>query len=202
MYSSKAFYITLPSNVPSSDHHKNVTSEYTTYLPKALEFDRDSWECALVEISYPHSWDNMHPPFDTIKFQYYDHKKNTKIIAIKELPNSCYSSITEVIATINRIKPSGFRGNLDFEKKGREMVKIVLFQNEGIKLHKTLAKILGFAEHDWEYKPPEMKEVSDLPDRIRIKAQFHGDIRALHYNLYVYSNIVIKKIPSTFFTVI
>ena len=190
MYSSKAFYITLPSNVSSPDHHKNVTSEYTTYLPKALEFDRDNRECALVEISYPHSWDNIHPPFDTIKFQYYDQNENTITTSIKELPNSCYISIKEVVETINRIKPRGFRGNLGFEKKGREMVKIVLFQNEGIKLHKTLSKLLGFAEHSWEYKLPEMKEVTDLPDRVRIKAQFHGDIRALHYNLYVYSNIV------------
>ena len=46
---------------------------------KALELNTNDWECALVEISYPHSYDNMHPPFDMVKYTYedpYTKKKN------------------------------------------------------------------------------------------------------------------------------
>ena len=188
MFTRRSFYVTLPSNVKSPGHHKNVTSEYTTYLPKALELNKDKWECALVEISYPHSWDNIIAPFDTIKFQYFSEEEKKDISTLVTIPNSYYRSLEEVVDVINSIKPTGFRGGFGFEKKGRQLVKLVLFENEGVKMHTTLAKLLGFDSQSWRYIPPATGD--DNVDRIRIKARFHGDIRALHYNIYVYSSVI------------
>ena len=48
------FYVTLPSNsVPGSK-----TPDYTVRLPHKIQLDGD-WEVALVEMSYPYSWNNM-----------------------------------------------------------------------------------------------------------------------------------------------
>ena len=190
MYASKSFYITLPSNVKSlAGHHKNLTSEYTTYLPKALELNTDDWECALVEISYPHSYDNMHPPFDTVKYTYEDPHTKKKAHHIATIANSYYDSIEQIVEAVNDSKPRGFKGFLAFEKKGRKKTKIVLHPNEGLKFHVTLARLLGFKAHQWSYNPLEVS-ADTSGERMRIKADFIADVRTLHYNLYVYSNVV------------
>ena len=48
------FYITLPSNVNTSDR----TNHFSVNLPKKLELD-GQWEVALSEIQYPFSWNNV-----------------------------------------------------------------------------------------------------------------------------------------------
>ena len=194
MLAPKSFYITLPSNVKSHGHQKNLTSEYTTLLPKPLQLSRDNWEISLVEIAYPYSWNNITEPYNTIKFRYYQPKNDTYVSVIQKVEESYYKSLEDLVAAINTIKPEGFRGNLAFEKKGRK-IKIVLFQKEEIKFHDRLAQLLGFTENTFNYSSPEMTE--DEPDRIRIKATFHGDIRALHYNIYVYSNIIEPRLVGT-----
>ena len=182
-----SFYVTLPSNVTSLGPEKNLTSEYTTYLPKALELDKDVFECALVEIAYPHSFDNIHPPFDTVKFVFKDEKTQSEISHISRIQNGYYNSIESIITAINNCKPKGFKGNFGIEKIHRKRVKVVLFPLEEVKIHSTLANLLGFRHNSWKYSSTDF-EIP--PERIRIKADFLGDIRALHYNIYIYSDIV------------
>lgn len=186
MYSNRSFYVTLPSNVQSLTDKKNVTSEYTTYLPKALELQNNDWECALVEISYPHSFNNIHPPFDLVKFSWWDNDTKTQIKQNIRISNGYYNSIDDVLEIINSEKPKGFRGMFGFEKKGRKKTKIVLFTFESIELHSTLARLLGFKEEKWSYIPSHTTE----EERLRIKADFIADIRALHYNFFIYSSII------------
>ena len=195
MYSSKkSFYVTLPSNVrpPTGHHLKNKTSEFTTFLPKALELNTEDWECALVEISYPHSYNNMHPPFDIVKFTYENPETNEQTRHIVDIPNGYYDSIQEVIQVINKLKPKDFKGNFGFDNSKRGKTKLVLYPNESLKLHTTLAHLLGFREHIFKYDASDASEISkgSLEPKMRIKADFIADIRALHYNLYIYSNIV------------
>ena len=185
---NSSFYVTLPSNVFSFGHEKNVTSEYTTYLPKALELDKDLWEVAMVEIAYPHSFDNIHAPFDTVKFTFRDTETNEGIRHLGQIDNGYYGTIDSLLQAINKCKPKGFKGNFAREKLGRQHVKIVLFPFEEVKLHKTLATLLGFHDNSWIFNPSEIE--GDPPERTRIKAKFQGDLRALHYNIYVYSDIV------------
>ena len=49
-------YLTLPSNTP--DFNDNTTSEFRVKLPNPIELQGE-WEMALVEMQYPHSWDNI-----------------------------------------------------------------------------------------------------------------------------------------------
>lgn len=190
----KSFYITLPSNVHSHGHHSNVTSNYITYLPKAIELKSAQWEVALCEISYPHSWDNIYPPINRICFSYLHPEVEHQVDTIKDIHTGHYDNVQEVISAINRSKPEHFRGNFGFEKKGREMVKIILFPAETLRLHPILGSLLGFNVNKWEYPEDTPVEASEntehLADRIRYKAHFHGDIKALLYNLYLYTNIV------------
>lgn len=195
MFSSRSsFYITLPSNVKSkTTHKKNVTSEYTTYLPKALEFSAEDWECALVEISYPHSFNNIHPPFDDVEFTWWDTATKSLVKQVTNIPNAHYTSIEEILEAINQVKPPEFKGSLDLSKKRRRTVKIVLHRFEQIKFHHILARLLGFNISTFRFNSTvgiNENNFELLADRFRIKADSHADIRALHYNFYIYSNIV------------
>ena len=53
------FYVIIPSNVRNVSGEKNTTINFTTYLPRALELDREKWRVGLVHIDYPHSWTNI-----------------------------------------------------------------------------------------------------------------------------------------------
>lgn len=48
------FYVTLPSN----SRPENKTSDFIVHLPHKIQLDGD-WEVALVEVSYPYSWNNI-----------------------------------------------------------------------------------------------------------------------------------------------
>lgn len=52
----KDFFVTLPSNTISET--ENSTAKYATHLPQKLIL-QGNWEVALVEIQYPHSWNNI-----------------------------------------------------------------------------------------------------------------------------------------------
>jgi len=50
------FQVCLPSNVQG--HDDNVPGKYQTTLARPLELG-GSWECALIDITYPHTWVNL-----------------------------------------------------------------------------------------------------------------------------------------------
>lgn len=185
---SDDFYVILPSNVKSSTHHLNKTSHYITPLPKPLELDSTKWEVGLVEINYPHSFDNIFPPMTKVVFQMYDSENDYAVDLERQLEPSYYASIEEIINSINKLRPPGFRGQFDYAKKGRKHVKLVLFAGESLKIHPLVAQILGFEKNSWSY--PHF----GVPDRFRFKASFLGDIRALMYNMYIYSNLARKSL--------
>ena len=188
MSNSRAFYITLPSNVKTFSNKPNKTSNYTTYLPKALELSSSQWEVSLCEISYPHSWDNIYPAINKITFFFRENRDGFSILQREvEIPRGYYTTLEELVESINNEKPPEFKGSVGFEKASRKRVKIILHTFEGIEMHPTIAGILGFDENKWFCK---YSELSPFEDRTRIKASRPGDIRALSYNMYIYSNIV------------
>lgn len=54
------FMVSLPSNVKGND--KNKTGEYETTLARPLDLP-GTWEVALMDITYPHSWINVDKEF-------------------------------------------------------------------------------------------------------------------------------------------
>lgn len=64
------FYVTLPSNVKSSEN--NTIAEYTTQLKKRINFNRnEKWKVGLAEITYTKSWYNIR---NNIKIAYFNNQ--------------------------------------------------------------------------------------------------------------------------------
>lgn len=187
METQKSFYMTLPSNVKSTDQHENLISHYTTYLPKTLNVR--NYEVALSEICYPHSFDNIYEPINHVTF--------SKIIIgdmgrkTKRIPPGYYKTMEDVAAAINAIKPKSFKGEVGFEKFGRQRAKIVLFNREKMELHPILAQLLGFNENEW-FAQMDMGEPED--SRMRFKAERQGNMNSLYYNMFIYSSICTNSI--------
>jgi len=57
---SNEFQVCLPSNVIGNT--ENTPGKYETTLARPLELG-GSWECALIDITYPHSWVNLHKDY-------------------------------------------------------------------------------------------------------------------------------------------
>ncbi len=55
-------YLTLPSN--TMDFPTNTPAEFRVTLPNSLDLNGE-WELGLVEIQYPHSWNNLQGGTDT-----------------------------------------------------------------------------------------------------------------------------------------
>ena len=53
---SDELQVSLPSNVPGNK--SNVTGQYETTLARPLDLP-GTWEVALIDITYPHSWVNI-----------------------------------------------------------------------------------------------------------------------------------------------
>ncbi len=93
--------MTLPSN--TEDFSQNTTSQFRVRLPNPIELHGE-WEIGLVEIQYPHSWDNIMQ----------SHSENSIIISLpatKEIltglhlkyfmPPGTYDTIQGLVDTIN-----------------------------------------------------------------------------------------------------
>lgn len=179
------FYLVLPSNVKTIDNTSNKTSHYTTHLPSSLVLDR-SWEVALMEISYPHSWNEDLDPslcwYQTLK---------VKQGAVDVTTNYCeknkksYVSIRSLVKGLNEIKPKSFEGF--FKASGEKQVEIHLAEFEGIHMTKMLADILGFTKQRYLYS--DVSENIILGEWI-IYAENMSDFRQNLNNLFVYSDLV------------
>jgi hypothetical protein len=78
-----SFYLHLPSNSSSDFHSNNTTAHYITQLQDSVVLE-GIWECALVEISFPHTFLNVTPFDNRITFHCCDtgtiSEKDTKIV--------------------------------------------------------------------------------------------------------------------------
>lgn len=88
-------YVTLPSNVKSSEYDKNTTANFTTRLAMPLSLPGE-WEVAITELSYTNSWFNV--PRDQMINISYDGEIN-----LNTLRAGRYESIDELVGDINKI---------------------------------------------------------------------------------------------------
>ena len=51
------FYVVLPSNTKGNS--QNTTSNFTIDLPNQLDLSKGGWQCALSELTYPHTFFNI-----------------------------------------------------------------------------------------------------------------------------------------------
>lgn len=181
--SSNDFYIVLPSNTQTSVFPGNKTSNYEIPLPKALEFGTATWEVALVEVHYPHSWSNIRPPFLQVEFgvlgppdvfprEPFQHRAR--------IEQGYYKTVEDLVEEINSLKPEDFRGRLIVSRVNKR-VKVLLHDREYIRFHGTLATMLGFEE--------SLVTNNKLTKKM-FKAGMISDIHTSMHNIFVYTNIV------------
>ena len=95
--SDRQFYLTLPSNASLDVYPNNTLSDYTTRLFNPIQLT-GNWEVGLSEIQYPHCYFNITDGNNSLTYS-----ENGKLTRYLKIPHGYYSSIQELLKTINEL---------------------------------------------------------------------------------------------------
>ena len=149
MENTEEFTVHLPSNTRFME--ANSASKYVVKLalPATLS---GSWECALKEIHYPHSWDNITDGESEIKMELRQPSTNNTVKKTLTLDPGYYADNAQLSKAIEDVLRGGMSG---FAERWRKKLHVTCSSHSGkikleiphhviIGLPKTLASILGF----------------------------------------------------------
>lgn len=173
---SQDFFIVLPSNTHTDIFPSNTVSTFQIPLPQALEFP-DTWEVALVELFYPHTWSNVsveNSAFDTYTLHNMERRKF-------KIDDGFYLSAGQIVLALNeQIRHRTERTKFKFNKfNGR--VTLYVGSGEAIQLKSRLARMLGF-EQNYFANPDD--------DTVKFKADMVADIHTSLRFFYIYCDII------------
>lgn len=176
------FYITLPSDGSPNDYAKNTPSKFRNKLPNSIELE-GNWSCALVEISYPHSWANVR--WEDCQFSVAkdgNAKKNSAFISMTISPGN-YEDIGEITSAINdklsMLKTPEKNIVFKYNKVSRK-VTIEVKNGAAVNLDSGLSYILGFRDE----KLIEKTAIG------RFQINLSGGVTSL----FVYSDIITPQV--------
>ena len=149
-FDEQGTYLVLPSNAQSPDgNNRNTMSNYKIGLPQPWNLpSSDSYEVALVQISYPHSWRqkiSLKPCLYQITMASLDDPAKAPYFldtCDTDTKTSTVNTLKEVINAINARKPKQWKGEFSVNNMGKVTTK--LHRGEGILLDYNLANLLGF----------------------------------------------------------
>lgn len=195
------FYLTLPSNT-SPD---NTTANFSVHLPTKLDLP-GKWEVALVEIQYPHSWDNIHSSGGSDNVIEITFPNDAKVAVY--IPPGYYGTVEELISAIQygqqrssqmilqtyknhqtiisgkNVKTNHIKDVVKgFQLEWNQTLKRVqckLFRIKSVKLSQQVQYMLGFE--------------TDTIDGTNEIAYFQPDLRSGFYSLYIYCSLVEPQI--------
>jgi len=174
---NEGFYITLPSNASLDVFQNNTSSSYQVNLAQPLHLD-GSWQVAMTEMSYPHTWYNL--PIDVAYFEWIKKSKSPEIVSkvkLQMFSGGYYSTISQLKAELE----SCFRKiDSDVHFYYSPIHRKIEFQGGGqhrFRFPKPLAYMLGI-------KPDQWIKFDDK------SATYPADINAGATHLYCYSNVV------------
>lgn len=176
------FYLTLPSDGSPLEYATNVPAKFRNKLPYSIELD-GTWMCALVEISYPNSWNNVRKEdnrFAVAKDE--TAKKNGTFISMEINPGQ-YDSIGDILGALNtKLQRLGAaKDNILFTYNRITRKVSVKIQNAAcIELLPGLANILGFGD----------EKTLTTTTTARFPVNLSGGVTAL----YVHTNIISSQI--------
>ena len=198
------FYLTLPSNTSSN----NTTSKFSIHLPTKLDL-RGNWDVALVEIQYPHSWNNVHgfSSKGTIADNWIEVTFTNNFVTDIMIPPGHYDSIEELITAINygqqlasfSLKPT-LKTKTDIkgltEKQVHQMKAGLAFR------YNTTLKRVQCKKNPNYIKYIELSErlqymlgfKNKLVNKDLTVAKFLPDLRGGFYSLFVYCSLVEPQI--------
>ncbi|KAK3748896.1 hypothetical protein QZH41_002885 [Actinostola sp. cb2023] len=150
----------------------NTLAEYRVQLPQSIKLV-DEWEVAIMEIQYPHTWNNVHTESKWNRFYI---KKGVAVEGYF-LPPGHYPSIESIIVTMNDLIQKSIYKNeawFSFEKLSRKIT--VHLQNNVEAFFSDVGILLGFGNGTLYSKTTTAEREVDLD---------HG-----FHNRYVYCDIV------------
>ena len=159
-----------------TETRENTSNEFTIHLPDPIELEGTGWEVALVELTYPRSWNNI-VPGNIIKVYPSNGDEN---YTAHEVPPGYYDSIESLLKLIkDKIEPewTGF----EYDKLTRRVTVSVDSEAKRVELSDQLAYVLGFE--------PGQKLVPR-----HTTAQYPPDLRGGIDSIFVYCNILEPQI--------
>lgn len=190
-----SFYVTLVSDSSIRYFPENKISHFITQLPTPIDLNVGEWEVSLVDLIYPHSWNNIRKDNNIYGYDTGNGERLTK-----RIPPGCYESIPEIIKSMslptqrNRIEiPSLMKtmsmptekNKIDFSYHNiTKRVKIKTTGDAKVVLYSGIAELLGF-------EPGEYQGTIESP---RI-----ADPMAAFPVIYVYCDIVEPQVVGDIF---
>lgn len=144
------FYIVLPSNVRADNYMQNKTSHFLTPLPKPLELNTHVWEVSLAEVSYPHTWYNIHRTDTYIDCINYSGEAE-RVTTIEFNPGH-YTGSSLAKQLTEQLKRMDMKSNFNYEESSNKM-RLELHVDEGLDLAETLATKMGWWNQSGFYYP-------------------------------------------------
>ena len=173
-----SFYVTLPSDSSMNYFPENKISHYITHLPTPIEL-LGSWEVALTQIIYPHTWYNVNEHNNLFGYDI----GNGKMVG-RRIPPGYYNSTSEIV---NAMKVEDQKPNIFFDfNDNTKKVRISVREKARVCLEDGLAQLLGF----------EPLEVVSFDSNLEttMESPFSAD-PCVHYQiLMVYTDIIEPQI--------
>ena len=180
-----SFYVTLPSDSSPDFFPENTVTRFKTYLPEPLILN-GRWEVGLVEIVYPHSWENVvdNLYFITVKLE-------DKVVTY-EIPRGYYSKIEDVIQVLPHNLLRG-QARIYYKPEIRRTVVQIVSDKVMIKFSAALSLLLGFSPLTSPLSTSssiaENVESGDFLPKRSFLGDFAADIESVK-TIYVYCDII------------
>ena len=200
------FYLTLPSNTSKTD----TTANFSVHLPYKLHL-QGKWEVALVEIQYPHSWNNVYGEYGKrTPDNWLDVAFSNGFVTTVFVPAGYYGSITELIDGIRYGQEKASESLDQTMKLNNDISEKINLQQENIDGVKfgftflydaTIKRVkCKFLEEQVTYieLSPKLQYMLgfDRPGLYNEKelAKYNHDTRVGFYSLFVYCSLVEPQI--------
>ena len=169
------FYLHLPSNSSLDKFPNNTLTEYRVGLPQSVSLTGD-WEVGLVEIHYPHSWNNVQGNFQD---RFYVRKQElSEVWEVLIIPSGYYASIEAILSKMQELVDNEKRFNDDvrfsYDTLSRKVT--VHLQNNAELFFGDVGYVLGFS-------PKEGISQTSIAER-------EADLDHGFHDLYVYCDII------------
>src|ERR1043165_3432117 len=197
LYRMAHFYLTLPSNSSMLYYPDNTLTRYTTRLANAISLLGD-WEVGLVEIQYPHTWNNLERFEGRISYSQAltqrEEKPQSFLIKMFRLQAGYYNSIGDMAQLMNEnIKAAVADSEIEKFPKFRYNAVTKRFNGAipvGVSMHfsHALCTMLGI---DASQNPINTEEEDEM---LQWKSGRICDLQRGFSSMYVYCN-VLEHVP-------
>ena len=190
----REFYVNLPSNAKPVSGTPNTTAVFRVHLPQEIKLT-GSYECALVEIMLPHSWNNVNDTaitgeFNENEFDILSEKYGPYFVEIKA---DHYATVEALVSAMNISHEDTLmrKRKLNYEGMPEEVLCSFNYDKERNRVfYKTKEPITAYLSEQLKYILGFSERALDYSQF----AKFPPDLRGGFDAIYIYCNIVEPQI--------